>query len=80
MQNSISTLELEIKRLTDILESIKKEKWSDLFIKKLLNKLLKLKTNQFKEITGGYSNDTYHYPKKIWFFVFQKFLIRWGAI
>ncbi|MEN9917519.1 MAG: hypothetical protein RLY40_1458 [Pseudomonadota bacterium] len=65
----ISTLELETKRLSEILASIKdqEEKELSLLGKKLLSHLLILKINQpnqFKELTGGFSSDTYHYIKK----------------
>lgn len=72
--SSVSTLELETKRLSKILESLKDEEEKVLsLLKKLLSYLLILKINQpdqFKEITGGFSNDTYHYLKKILFYVY----------
>ncbi len=68
-RSSVSTLELETQRLAEILESIKDEEENELGLlrKRLLIYLLILKINQpyhFKEITGGFSSDTYHYIKK----------------
>lgn len=69
LRSSVSTLALETKRLSEILESLKEveEKEFGLLRKKLLSHLLILKINQpnqFKVLTGGFSSDTYHYIKE----------------
>ncbi len=79
-RSSVSTLELETKRLSEILESIKDQEEKELLLlrKKLLSHLLILKINQsdqFKEMTGGFSSDTYHYIKKILFYIYRNLAI-----
>lgn len=66
---SVSTLDLETKRLYEILESIREEEEQEFSVlrKKLLSQLLILKINQpnqFKALTGGFSSDTYHCTKE----------------